>query len=438
MLRGKLESDKVTPDSDDFAEGHDDDCFDLGLDADDAFRTSFQGRALRESILASSTIGNKSSIPTRNKFLGIVDKRYVRTFTGLFHAITSVASLVIGNYLFGRVIVLNHSYDDDRHVDSMATAFHLVTFLSGATLLPFWHKVQSWQLSTTTMSQKGLSSKQMQQFNRGRGVVAPILSAIYPLLYRYLNRHETILDDATTARLIGALILSVTLYQYTLIRDYGKALFIVYGGSKMGFSLHLLSTGSFSSLGNQYPYAIDYLEKEALLVTCCVEFGFLWYYLYSRRLVTKEFVQTMCKNYHPAVLYIWVGRLTVDRWWSKLPLSLSWVMALNSLLTALFLIKMIKSLIGSGNQAPSKHTFDFGTDKEEEEEEKGNNPKENHRQEGRSANNTGRKSRLGGGGARSSIFEVQSPRTGMRSSVFESISVASRFERIGEEKSRRD
>ena len=177
----------------------------------------------------------------------------------------------------------------------------------------------------------------------------------------------------------------------------------------------MLYTGSFASLRDHYPYAIDYLEKEALLVTCCVEFGFLWYYLYSRRLVTKEFVQTMCKNYHPVVLYIWVGRVTMDRWWRWLPMSLSWVMALNSLLTALFLIKMVKSLLGSGNQAPSKHTFDFGTGNEEK----------------------NRKSRLGGG-ARSSIFEVQSPRTGMRSSVFESIVVASRLERIGEEKSRRD
>ena len=212
-----------------------------------------------------------------------------------------------------------------------------------------------------------------------------------------------------------------------MIRDYGKALFIVYGGSKLGFSIHLLYAGSFASLRDHYPYAIDYLEKEALLVTCCVEFGFLWYYLYSRRLVSKEFVQTMCKNYHPVVLYIWVGRVTMDRWWSRLPMSLSWVMALNSLLTALFLIKMVKSLLGSGNQAPSKHTFDFGTGQEEEEEKEKDNcdPKKN------------RKSRLGGG-ARSSIFEVQSPRTGMRSSVFESIVVASRLEGIGEEKSRRD
>ena len=411
MLRGKLQqTDEVTSDLDEFAEDGDADCFDMNMDADAAFRKSYQGRALRESILASSAIGT-TKISTQNKFLGMVDKRYVRTFTGLLHAIASVAALIIGNYLFVRVILLNHSYDD-RHIDSTATAFHLFTFVSAATLLVFWNKVQSWQLSTTTMAQKGLSSKQMQQFNRGRGVVAPILSAIFPLLYRCLQQHpeqaQIILDDAMLSRLIGASILLVALYQYTLIRAYGKALFIVYGGSKLGFSLHLLFVGSFSSLREQYPYAIDYLEKEALLVTCCVQFGFLWYYLYSRRLVTKELVQSMCKNYHPAVLYIWVWRLTMDRWWSQLPMSLSWVMALNSLLTALFLIKMMKSLVGSANQAPSKHTFDFGTGKEKEEKD--------HLQ----PNKSNRKSRLGGSRS-TSIFEVQSPRTGMRSSVFESI-----------------
>ena len=433
MLRGKLQTDVITADSDEFAEDTESECFDMNMDTDVAFRKSYQGRALRESILASSAT-DITKISTQSKFLGIVDKRYIRTFTGLVHAIASVTALIIGNYLFVRVIVLNDSYDD-RHIDSMATVFHLLTFLSASTLLPFWRKVQSWQLSTTTMSEKGLSSKQMQQFNRGRGVVAPILSAIYPLLYRYLDQQQSertrsILDDATVSRVIGGSILLVALYQYTLIRDYGKALFIVYGGSKLGFSLHLLYAGSFVSLRDNYPFAMEYLEKEALLVTCCVEFGFLWYYLYSRRLVAKEFVQTMCKNYHPAVLYIWVWRLTMDRWWRKLPLSLSWVMALNSLLTALFLTKMIKSLLGSGNQSPSKHTFDFGTGQEEEKDDR--QMPRLHRQ-----NKSNRKSRLGGG-ARSSIFEVQSARSGMRSSVFESIAVASRFEHIGEEKSRRD
>ena len=377
-------------------------CF--ALDADAAFRQTYQGRALRESILASTTAATATSGIAKHaevannisrKFLGIVDKRYVRTFPGLLHALASIMSLVAGNYLFLRVIVLNHN----SMLDSTATTvFHVATFLSGATLLPFWAKVQSWQLSTTTMAQKGLSSAQMQRFNQGRGVLAPLLSAIYPLLHRY---RADLLDDATAARWIGALVGLVALYQYTLIRDYGKALFVVYGGSKLGFSLHLLL---FVGSNDAKEYALEYLEKESLLVTCCVEFGFLWYYLYSRRLVTKDFVQKMCRNYHPALLYVWMLRLTADRWWTKLPWSMWWVMLLNSLLTVLFLVKLVQSLVaGCRHQAPSKHTFDFA-EASTEKDKKG----------------TG-----GSGGAvrSTSIFAVQSPRTGRQSSVFESISI---------------
>ena len=352
MLRRKLRAEEARAPKDDADES--DICF--ALDADAAFRQSYQGRALRESILASTTTATRTATATSSgitkhaevvtnhsrKFLGIVDKRYVRTFPGLLHAIASIVSLVTGNYLFLRVIVLNHN----SMLDSTATTvFHVVTFLSGATLLPFWTKVQSWQLSTTTMAQKGLSGAQMQRFNQGRGVLAPLLSAIYPLIRRYRG---DLLDDATAARWIGASVGLVALYQYTLIRDYGKALFVVYGGSKLGFSLHLLL---LAGSNNNTENALEYLEKESLLVTCCVEFGFLWYYLYSRRLVTKEFVQIMCRNYHPALLYVWMLRLTADRWWTKqLPWSMFWVMVLNSLLTVLFLVKLIQSLVAAGRR----------------------------------------------------------------------------------------
>ena len=399
MLRRKLRAEEARAPKDDADES--DICF--ALDADAAFRQSYQGRALRESILASTTTATRTATATSSgitkhaevvtnhsrKFLGIVDKRYVRTFPGLLHAIASIVSLVTGNYLFLRVIVLNHN----SMLDSTATTvFHVVTFLSGATLLPFWTKVQSWQLSTTTMAQKGLSGAQMQRFNQGRGVLAPLLSAIYPLIRRY---QADLLDDATAARWIGALVGLVALYQYTLIRNYGKALFVVYGSSKLGFSLHLLLLAG--SNNTAYMYALEYLEKESLLVTCCVEFGFLWYYLYSRRLVTKEFAQKMCRNYHPALLYVWMLRLTADRWWTKLPWSMFWVMVLNSLLTVMFLVKLVQSLVAPGrrHQAPSKLTLDFAA--------------------------TSAEDSAGGGAVRStSIFAVQSPRTGRQSSVFES------------------
>jgi len=249
------------------------------------------------------------------------------------------------------------------------------------------------------MKDKGLSASQMQNFNRGRGVICMILSPIYSLLYHHLSTE--LLSNVLFSRVIGMIVTSICIYQYILIRDYGKILFVVYGASRLGFSLHLLWLGSLYNLQLIYPYAITFLEKEAILVVCCVEFGFLWYYLHSRKLVTKEFVQNMCKRYHPTLFFIFIGRLLIsDQWWNKLPMSISWIMALDTLLAALFLKGMIKSLLVSGaDESPP-----------EEEEE----VIESKKFDGdRRAMMRRRRS--------SSIFDVQNSRTRRRSSIFESI-----------------
>jgi len=67
--------------------------------------------------------------------------------------------------------------------------------------------------------------------------------------------------------------------------------------------------------------ATAFLEKKALDVVRCAEFGFLWYYCESRKLVTEEFAKEACKRYHPILMYLSV-RLTVEIWWGNLPLSL--------------------------------------------------------------------------------------------------------------------
>ena len=118
-------------------------------------------------------------------FLGIIHKRYVQTYIGSLHALTSLLALLLGNYRFVRCIVLDNNNLNNN--DTITILFHISTLLSGITLLPFWNKVQSWQLSTTSMSEKGLSSQQMQNFNRGRGVLCMILSPIYPLVYHFAS-----------------------------------------------------------------------------------------------------------------------------------------------------------------------------------------------------------------------------------------------------------
>lgn len=307
-------------------------------------------------------LSSAKSSSTDNKFyfLGTIHKRYVQTYIGSFHAISSVVALIFGNYLFLQYIILGH---DMSSLSTIPTIFHISTLLSGLTLLPFWNKVQSWQLSTTSIEEKGLTAQQMQNFNRGRGVLCMIISATYPLIYRHAS--DDVLQNVLLSRMVGGIVAILSLCQYTLIRDHGKALFIIYGGSMLGYSLHLLWSGSLYLLREDYPYAINFLEKEAVFVVCCVEFGFLCYYLLSRKLVTKEFVQEACKRYHPSLFFIFITRLMVsDRWWSHLPISLSLVMFLNSLLAGLFLTKMTKSLLArdSSSQkevAASKNNDDY-------------------------------------------------------------------------------
>ena len=191
-------------------------------------------------------------------FLGIIQKKYLQTYIGLLHFLSSITSLLVGNYLFIQHIALG--YNDMNNI--ITTTFHIATLFSGLTLLPFWNKVQSWQLATTSLKDKGLTSTQMQNFNRGRGVLCTIISPIYPLLYHHLSTE--LLQNVILSRIIGMVVTSICIYQYILIRDYGKILFVVYGASRLGYSLHLLYSGSLYKLQSNYPYAITFLEKEAM------------------------------------------------------------------------------------------------------------------------------------------------------------------------------
>jgi len=191
-------------------------------------------------------------------FLGIIQKKYLQTYIGLLHFLSSITSLLVGNYLFIQHIALG--YNDINNI--ITTTFHISTLFSGLTLLPFWNKVQSWQLATTSLKDKGLSASQMQNFNRGRGVICMIISPIYPLLYHHFS--HSLLQNEIFSRMVGMVVTSICIYQYILIRDYGKVLFVVYGASLLGYSLHLLWEGSLFNLQSNYPYAITFLEKEAM------------------------------------------------------------------------------------------------------------------------------------------------------------------------------
>ena len=61
----------------------------------------------------------------------------------------------------------------------------------------------------------------MKDFNRGRGVLATILYVVFPLAARHLS--EDLLQSAAFSRAVGAVVLALSMFQYSLIRDYGTA-----------------------------------------------------------------------------------------------------------------------------------------------------------------------------------------------------------------------
>ena len=289
----------------------------------------------------TSNITNNEEQPIKSpNFLGIINRKYLSSFVGVIHFLSSVTALLLGNYLFLQRIILNNN--EDQINKDTKIIFHISSALSGFTIfIAFYNKVQSWQLSTTTMEEKGLSPQQMQNFNKGRGVIAMIISPIFPLLYQCAPKE--VLSHPIFTYIIGLIMFLITWHQSKLIFDYSKVVFGSYGLSKMIFAFHLLLTSmTLEDVQTSYPYMITFMEIESYMVVSCVQFGFLWYYLHSRKLVSKNSIQTYCKMYHPTVLCVWVMRITYDRWWMKLPwYSLAISMLLYTLYTLLFLSKVL-------------------------------------------------------------------------------------------------
>ena len=141
-------------------------------------------------------------------------------------------------------------------------------------------------------------------------------------------------------------------YSYRLIKDYGAHLWLVYGMTPMTLGISMLchSDQTVLSFYESYPLAMDRYLKEASLVICCVQLGFLMYYLYSRNLVTKSTVQTICKTYHITMGILFLLRVTRDLlvYFLEIPSNATGgiiprpMLIQPMLLTALFSFKLLK------------------------------------------------------------------------------------------------
>lgn len=106
---------------------------------------------------------------------------------------------------------------------------------------------------------------------------------------------------------------------FLLMKDYSKPVYLTYGATNLGLGLSILMAGNVAKLQDNYPKLLDLMEDEAFFAITCVKVGFLLYYLYSRRLISKELVRGICKRYHPAMTLMFLYSRHRSAWWSNLP-----------------------------------------------------------------------------------------------------------------------
>jgi len=253
-----------------------------------------------------------------NKFLGILNKRYIKSVHGILHGILSLKALVLGNLVFADRVLLGTDFTKGTTIEAL---FHRSNFLSSfITLVFFWNHVQNWRLGSSTMEERELTPQILKRFNQGRGVVTMLLFSLFPLVCTYGS--QATLDSQLVATSMAATFLVGSAGVYNLVKHYSRVMWIVYGLTPMMLGLSLLAhNGSIASFLVTYPLAIDWYQKEASFVVSCVQMGFLLYYLYSRNKVTQTTVNTICKTYHVGLTLVYLFRVELDLWveWNYSP-----------------------------------------------------------------------------------------------------------------------
>ena len=82
--------------------------------------------------------------------------------------------------------------------------------------------------------------------------------------------------------------------------------------------------GSISAMEQAYPLLGVFVVRRVVWYIVMIQWGFLWYYLEHRQLVTADTVRIMCSRFHVVswtltmFSYFWVQP------WKHLPLALGW------------------------------------------------------------------------------------------------------------------
>lgn len=266
----------------------------------------------RDNTSASPPVHSNDTRKNSQLFLGLIKKRYVKTFAGAIHGISSLLAMILGAYVFfAKTFGLETHTAMGNGVSSKLIygLFFSNALSAGIVIIFFWNKVQSWRLGTSKTTEKGVSATQMQNANRGRGVVTLALQSIYPLVMA--TAPQDLLEDTLFSCAVALAMVGLALYVYILIKDYFRPLINVFGAFQVGLAIAIIFHGSIGSLSREYPELLNHVEQEAAYVISLVQHGFLLYYLYSRQLISETTVNKQAKTYHSVVVTIAIARNAV-------------------------------------------------------------------------------------------------------------------------------
>jgi hypothetical protein len=110
-------------------------------------------------------------------------------------------------------------------------------------------------------------------------------------------------------------------FLYFLVKGYGDDFFcfVVYGLPLLELAAAILSHGSISIMNEVHPRILEGLHLTGCYIITAVQFGFFFFYLSSRGLVSKSSVRRCCTVYHPSLCLLYFFRLQYGQWWKCAP-----------------------------------------------------------------------------------------------------------------------
>jgi len=234
---------------------------------------------------------------------------------GAVHGIFGCVSLALG---IKRSLWM---FSQERFDELESVVFLGLSMISvGIVLVVFWDEIQGFMLSRTPAKERGLSIQAIKGLNRGRSVAA-FANCCLGLAF--------LVQNVALERILVGTAFALSLWNYTLVKPYTLKVYPIYGAFQVLLAPWFMYYGSIRGLKESYPRIEMFVQKEATFVITCVTWGFFFYFLYSRKVVTKDTARLACLYFHVPYFVLNVVRWYVDAWWANVPPTLYFLAVLG-------------------------------------------------------------------------------------------------------------